>query len=720
MSGPSDKSQDVRTRLIGLGERSVRKTYYPELRERLGELERFRTLLNQATDAILVLDAENLSFVDANETAARLTRRTVQGLLDLPPGAVLDQGAMRALAEALSEAMRRNRSGVRELTAGLLRADGVSVPCDLSLRVAGFESRRYVLVAAKDISRRLADQRALREREAYYQAIVEAFDGEIFICDQDYRIEFANAQFIRRLGRDPRGEPCHKALQGLDEQCPWCAAGPVAEARTGRFEVRDRESGRWSQVIQSPIHHPDGRVSRQVMSWDITARKEMEEQLRRQALHDPLTGLANRTLCHTRVALAQARLHSGREGSFAVLFVDVDRFKILNDSLGHSFGDALLLAVGARLLAGVREGDTVARYGGDEFLVLLDAPRSRREAVRAAKNIVADFRRGFDVEGRHVHLTASVGLVFPQSGEESAADLLQDSDIAMQWAKRRGGDRLKVFTPSMRENARKRLMLESDMREGLARGDFFLVFQPVVGLKGGPRLSGMEALLRWRHPEKGLIGPGEFIPVAEETGLIVDLGRWVLFRACEAMVRFREAEPRAEALTMSVNVSGRQLDNTRFLDHARQALEQSGLPGECLRLEVTETAIMRNPEFTALTLARLKGLGIGISVDDFGRGYSSMSYLRQLPLDVLKIDLSFVRKMLDSQADMEIVKAIINLAHNLDLKVVAEGVERREQQNMLMLLDCEYAQGFYYAKPQEEDALLQTIRDYAPGRGDGS
>jgi FOG: EAL domain len=262
-------------------------------------------------------------------------------------------------------------------------------------------------------------------------------------------------------------------------------------------------------------------------------------------------------------------------------------------------------------------------------------------------------------------------------------------------------------------------MLESDMREGLARGDFFLVFQPVVGIKGGPRLSGMEALLRWLHPEKGLIGPGEFIPVAEETGVIVDLGRWVLFRACEAMVRSRAAEPRAEPLTMSVNVSGRQLDNPRFLDHVRQALEKSGLPGECLRLEVTETAIMRNPELTALALARLKELGIAISVDDFGRGYSSMSYLRQLPLDVLKIDLSFVRKMLDSQADMEIVKAIISLAHNLDLKVVAEGVERREQQNMLMLLDCEYAQGFYYAKPQDEDALLQTIRDYAPGRGDG-
>ncbi|WP_449242299.1 PAS domain-containing protein, partial [Desulfovibrio sp.] len=229
MSGPSDKPQDVRTRLIGLGERSVRKTYYPELRERLGELERFRALLNQATDAILVLDAENLAFVDANETAARLTRRTVQGLLGLAPGAVLDQGAMRALSEALSEALREGRSGVRELTAGLLRADGVSVPCDLSLRVAGFESRRYVLVAAKDISRRLADQRALREREAHYQAIVEAFDGEIFICDEQGRIEFANARLMERLERDPRGEPCHAALHGLDEQCPWCSAGSVAE-----------------------------------------------------------------------------------------------------------------------------------------------------------------------------------------------------------------------------------------------------------------------------------------------------------------------------------------------------------------------------------------------------------------------------------------------------------------------------------------------------------
>lgn len=664
-------AEDVRTRLIGLGERSVRKTYYSELKERMGELERFRALLNQAGDAILVLDADALAFVDANETAARLTRRPLQDLLGAAPGAVLDPGAMRALAEALEESMRRGRSGVREMSAALLRADNGSVPCDLSLLVQVFESRRYVLVSARDISRRLADQKALREREAYYEAVVEAFDGEIFICDQDCRIEFANARLLERLGRDPVGEPCHQALHGLDAMCPWCAGGLVAEERTASYEIRDKESKRWSYVVQTPIRHGDGRVSRQVMAWDVTARKQMEERLRRQALHDTLTDLASRTLCLSRVGQA------------------LDESRRMD---GAPF--ALLQSVAARLQEAVEPGDTVARYGGDEFLILLSQSPPRR-AVRTA--------------------LASVGLVLVLPGESGTAqDLLQNADIAMQRAKRRGEDRPQVFTPSMREQARKRLILENDMREGLATGQFHLAFQPIVSLKGGPRLSGLEALLRWTHPERGAIGPGEFIPVAEETGRINELGRFALEQACRDMARFRAEEPRAESLTLSVNVSGRQFSGARFSERVRRALEESGLPGERLRLEVTETALMDNPELAAATLKRLKGLGVSTAVDEFGRGYSSLSYLRQLPPDLLKIDLTFVRRMLESSEDMEIVKEIINLAHNLDLAVVAEGVERREQQNLLMLLDCEYAQGSYYARPQDRDQTLQVIRDYAP------
>lgn len=712
MKRPS--AEDVRTRLIGLGERSVRKTYYPELKERLGELERFRALLNQASDAILVLDADALAFVDANETAARITRRPLQDILGATPGAVLDEGALRALAEVLGETAMGGKSGVREISAHILRADGESVPCDLSLRVQGFESRRYVLVSARDISRRLADQRALSEREAYYKAVVESIDGEIFICDEECRIEFANARLTGRLGRDPRGEPCHNALHGLEKMCPWCAGGLVKDARTVSYEVQDKDTGRWSFVVQTPIRHANGRVSRQVLSWDVTPRKKMEERLRHQALHDPLTDLANRTLCLSRVA--QALDDSRRMGgsSFALLFVDVDRFKTLNDSLGHGFGDALLRAVAGRLKNCVEEGDVVARYGGDEFLLLLSASPPRR-AVRTAKGVLAAFRKDFEVERRAVRLSVSVGLVLVLPGEPGTAqDLLQSADIAMQRAKRRGGDRLQVFTPSMRDQARKRLVLENDMREGLATGQFHMAYQPIVSLKGGPRLSGLEALLRWNHPERGPIGPGEFVPVAEETGRIADLGRFALERACRDMARFRAEEPRAEALTLAVNVSGRQFNSSRFSDRVRRALEESGLPGERLRLEVTETAIMDNPELAAATLKRLKGLGVSIAVDDFGRGYSSLAYLRQLPLDCVKIDLTFVRRMLESAEDMEIVKAIINLAHNLDLAVVAEGVERREQQNLLMLLDCEFAQGFYYARPQDPDQTLKVIRDYAP------
>lgn len=442
---------------------------------------------------------------------------------------------------------------------------------------------------------------------------------------------------------------------------------------------------------------------------DITERKLLEIQLRYQALHDPLTGLANRVLAEDRIAQAVERAKRRGDYRFAVAFADVDRLKIINDSFGHRVGDEVLEEIAARMLKAVRQLDMVARYGSDQFVLLLeelDRPRKAMAIINRCRRALKD---PIVVDGHELNMSACFGAVLFPPPEDDPAELVRKANIALHLAKTSGFGKLRVFVPTMLDRAVELMTIESDLRRAVANGEFFMEYQPILILADS-RLTGFEALLRWRHPTRGVVQPSDFIPVAEETGLIVDIGRFALEESCRAMSAWRRDLPGAAELMLSVNLSARQFTQPDIVESIFSILDTTGMAPERLKLEITETTIMENAKDAAEKLNRLKRRGIQISIDDFGTGYSSMSYLQKFPLDHLKIDLSFVRHMHSAQGNREIVRAIINLAHSLGMKVVAEGVEKPEQQHILKNLDCEYGQGFLFSRPVGEEAACALIR----------
>lgn len=442
---------------------------------------------------------------------------------------------------------------------------------------------------------------------------------------------------------------------------------------------------------------------------DITDRKQMEDQLRHQALHDPLTGLANRTLSLDRISQAMHRAKRRENYYFAVVFLDLDRFKVINDSLGHRFGDKVLTEAARRLMDHVRDLDTVSRFGGDEFVLLLDELASPGEAIRIIKRIRQELARPYAFGETEVQTTASFGIVLSPIGDVLAADVLQHANIAMHRAKEAGRNRFKVFTGRMLECAVDQLTLENDMRRGLENGEFYVEYQPIMDL-GGSDLMGFEALARWNHPERGKVPPSEFIPMAEESGMIIALGEWVLKTALTTLAEWRATTDGAEDVFMSVNLSSKQFARMELDKAVMHLLEGAGLPPSALKLEITESAIMDHPEAAVRTLKRLRKKGVHFSIDDFGTGYSSLSQLRQLPVDTLKVDRSFISRMKSDPENMEIVKAVIALAHSLDLSVVAEGVEETGQLCSLLDLECQCVQGFYFHKPLAASDAVDLLK----------
>jgi diguanylate cyclase (GGDEF)-like protein len=440
-------------------------------------------------------------------------------------------------------------------------------------------------------------------------------------------------------------------------------------------------------------------------SRDISERKAFEEQLAHQAFHDPVTHLANRALFSDRVEHALMRSQRGVP-DIAVMFIDLDDFKTVNDSLGHSAGDEVLREVGRRLKIAVRPTDTVARFGGDEFAVLLDGVEGSADAADAAARILRTLDLPVVIDGKNVFPRASVGicLVGEEAKTPEAAELLRNADVAMYMAKRDSKGSYRVFEPTMHERVVERLELRSDLQHALALDQLELYYQPVVRLDGG-QILGVEALLRWNHPQRGVIPPVQFIPVAEDTGLIVPIGRWVLETACREGVRLHERFPRDEALTISVNLSVRQLQSETLVADVRNALEVSGLPASSLVLEITESLMLADTEYAMAQLHSLKALGIRLAMDDFGTGYSSLSYLSRFPVDILKMDRSFV----GSGDNAALTSAIIALGASLALDVVAEGIELPEQATSLQALGCELGQGYLFAKPMRSDALADFL-----------
>jgi diguanylate cyclase (GGDEF)-like protein len=447
------------------------------------------------------------------------------------------------------------------------------------------------------------------------------------------------------------------------------------------------------------------RVSREL--------QESREHFRHAAFHDSLTELPNRTLLadHLRLAIECARRRP--EHLFAVLFLDLDRFKNINDSLGHAAGDRLLVETARRLERCSRPSDTVARLGGDEFAVLLDGLDSDCDAMRVAERVQEELMRPFHLGGHEVYTAASIGITLSTHGYEDPENVLRDADTAMYRAKEKGKARYELFDAEMHADALARLRLENDLRRAVEHGEFEVYYQPVVALSTG-RLSGFEALVRWRHPERGIVGPTEFIPLAEETRLVTEIGGWVLEEACRQTSEWRELIPSQQSLTVSVNLSSKQLTQPGLAERVRRTLRETGLPPHCLKLEITESAVMENAEVAASLLAQLRGLGIQLSIDDFGTGYSSLSYLHRFPVDALKIDRSFVARMTDDGENGEIVRTIVTLASNLGMAVIAEGVETEAQHARLEALGCEYGQGYLYSKPVDAESALALIRRGTP------
>ncbi len=493
---------------------------------------------------------------------------------------------------------------------------------------------------------------------------------------------------------------------------------------TPHVEVEHRvqhHAGHWRWMLARGLAIRDAAGAPYRMAGsltDITDRKSAEEKLVRDALYDSLTGLANRVLLLQRLQHTLDRSHRREKLHFALLFLDLDRFKVINDGLGHVVGDQLLCEFARRLGTCVRPADTVARLGGDEFVILLEDIVDDTDASRVAERIHETLKTPFVLDDHEVFTTTSIGIAPGSPRYRNVQDLLRDADAAMYRAKALGKSRHEMFDAAMHEKAMEVLKLETDLRRAIERQEFLLHYQPIVSLADGS-LRGFEALVRWRHPDRGMVSPAVFIPMMEETGLIVPLGAWVIQEACRQLKVWQDRFSQFSSLGVSINVSGKQFAKADLVAEVGTALRETNLPGKCVTLEITESVMMTNADAAAATLRELRARGANISVDDFGVGYSSLSQLHRFPIDALKIDRSFLQRIGGEERDAEIIRTIVTLAHNLNLSVTAEGIETPLQLERLRALGCESGQGYLFAKPlsvEQVDAMLAAETTHTQSR----
>ncbi|NJB67958.1 diguanylate cyclase (GGDEF)-like protein/PAS domain S-box-containing protein [Desulfobaculum xiamenense] len=558
---------------------------------------------------------------------------------------------------------------------------------------------------------------ALRRSEARYRMVSDsAHDLETWASPQG-RLLYVSPSCERITGFTPDifiDDPAFvESLIHRDDLPLWrsymeCRHETGSDSLDFRIFRKDGRM-RWLSVVCRAVADDDGTpMGVRCSMRDITDRKALELRLGYEALHDLLTGLPNRELCLDRMRQVLERAKRREDYYFAVVFLDINRFKVINDSLGHAFGDAVLREAAMRLLHCVRSLDTVSRFGGDEFILLLDELESPREAISAVRRVREALARPLAVGDKEVRLSVSCGVVLSPTDYSEPEELLQNANIALHRAKESRHNRIKVFTERMREQAVAMLHLENDLRRGIDNREFFVLYQPIISLRSG-HVIGFEALCRWRHPVRGIVGPGEFIPSAELTGDIIDLGLWVLREACATMAAWQKAYPHRNDLVMSVNISSKQFAQPSLVDQITCIIEETGIVPSSLKLEITESAVMENAESALVMLRRLKALGIQLSIDDFGTGYSSLAYLQRFPVDTLKVDRSFIADMCSGTQNTEIVRAVLVLARTLGLDVIAEGVEESDQINALRGLDCEYVQGFFFSCPLERDAASALL-----------
>jgi diguanylate cyclase (GGDEF)-like protein/PAS domain S-box-containing protein len=590
----------------------------------------------------------------------------------------------------------------------------------LSARRLRYQGQDALLTAFAPINH----LKLMERRLALWAKVFEASGEAILIVDDQRRILSANQAFTRHSGyelQDVVGEQPELLLGGEGGSGLPDSLWPTVTLRgawQGELMLRRRNGSAypaWVMVnaVRQPARQSGGEVSHYIVtSIDISDRKKSEQRIRFLAEHDVLTELPNRSLCIERLRLAlQQAERSGRK--VAVLFIDLDRFKDINDSLGHHIGDALLRSVARRLVDAVRAGDTVSRLGGDEFVVVLNGIDDVDEAAHIVhERLIPRVRQPHAVEGAELHVSCSVGIAISPDDATEIEELMRRADAAMYQAKASGKDKAQFFSAEMTERAQKRLLIEAQLRRALELGQLQLYWQPRMAAAGG-ELAGVEGLLRWSHPELGAVPPGEFIPLAEEIGLIVPIGAWVIEQACAQIAAWRAAG--LPAFGVSINLSARQLRDEGLIELVRDSLARHGVARGQLELELTESMVMEQAEVSLRQLHALRGLGVGLAIDDFGTGYSSLAYLNRFPITKLKIDRSFVHDMLTDPTDRAITMAIIGLGHTLGLKVVAEGVERAGEAALLREARCDELQGYLFARPMPAAALAQWLAE-RPGQ----
>jgi diguanylate cyclase (GGDEF)-like protein/PAS domain S-box-containing protein len=672
------------------------------LRKSTESEQRFRGLAESSPDAILIHQDFRIVFV--NRAMLSLMRAgEAAELIGRPSSFML-------LPEFVEPARRRSEG----LYAGepqprveqvYLRLDGTPVDVEIAAAPILLEGRPAAQVTVRDITARKRAEEALRDSEGRFRGILEGMTVGFVSLDREWRLTYVNPQATQILGRSAQSLLGKRYLEAFPEAegSPFELAyrRVMAERITLQHADFFPPWGRWFEQRVDPT--PEGLS---IFFQDVTERKQNESRIEYLATHDGLTNLPNRNLIHDRIG--QAIAHARRTGrQLAVMYVDLDRFKVINDGFGHPFGDAVLRAAAERLAAVVREGDTVARQSGDEFLILLADLRRSTDAYIVAQKMLEAFSHPLLVQGREIHLTCSIGVSLCPEDGQSADALIGNADVAMYRAKDTGRNACQFFTREMSEATQRRVEIETELRSAIARGQLHLAYQPKVGLATG-RISGCEALLRWTHPQLGSVSPARFIPVAEESGLILPIGDWVLRTACAQNKAWQSAG--VPPLAVSVNLSARQFLQPDVVAWVMSVLGETGLAPECLELELTESLIAQDVDKAIANLMRLKEAGVRLSIDDFGSGYSSLSHLRRFRVDTLKIDQSFIRNMDRDVDDATIALAVIALAHNLRMTAVAEGVETETQLRLLRLNRCDEIQGYYFSKPvpgAEIEAMLR-------------
>ena len=684
--------------------------------------EHFRSVTDSAQDAIISADGKG-NIISWNKGASSIFGYTKAEAIGKPLSLLMPERYREAHASRMRNFVKTGEAKIIGNIVELrgLKKGGDEFPIELSLSTWESPKGKFFTGIIRDITERKLAEDKLKNNLSLLTSTFESTADGILVIDKDDKIVDFNDKFIKMWnisGEDIRGkfndEAIKLVLNQLKDSSEFVEKNQKLQnlAASAESTILEFNDGRVFERYSQPQQIDDKFVGRVFSFSDITERRRAEERLLHDAFHDGLTGLANRSLFMDHLRMAIERGKSRNSNLYAVLFLDFDRFKMVNDSLGHSEGDKLLRYIARRLESATRTGDLVARLGGDEFVVLLSEMVNESDAVLIAERIQKSLEKAFDLSGSEIFISASIGIALSTAGHGNAEDMLRDADIAMYRAKEKGRAQHQIFDSTMHEHAARRLSLETEMRRALEQKEFLLNYQPIISLESG-RLVGFEALVRWLHPTRGMVSPGEFIPAAEDNNLILPLGAWTLEEGCRQLREWQKKIPAAVDLTMSVNLSCKQFLQSDLIEQAARTLEKTGLDPRCLKLEITESHVMENSETAVTMMNRLRALGIQLSLDDFGTGYSSLSYLHRLPVSNLKIDRSFINRVTKSAENSEIVLTIIRLAQNLKMEVVAEGIETQDQIIHLRKLGCEYGQGFFFSKPVEAAEAENLIRNFS-------